>query len=96
MRGMSHVSNHESVWNRIYINTACSPPKLDQNRLHCVVPAPVGKARKLGWVHHAISGVDTREVDLVDELDSGWLVGVLITAVHLEGVDSVLVNTLPK
>jgi hypothetical protein len=78
------------------MNTACSPSKLDQNRLHCVVPAPVGKARKLGWVDHAISWVHTRKVDLVDELDSRWLVGVLIAAVHLERVDPVFVNTLPK
>jgi len=57
--------------------------KLNQDRLHCVIPAPVGKARKLGWIDHAIPWVDTREVDFVNELDSGWLVGVLITAVHL-------------
>lgn len=33
---------------------------------------------------------------MVDELDIGWLVGILVTTVHLEGVDSVLVNALRK
>ena len=44
--------------------------------------------------HDAILGVDTGDVDLTDELDGRWLVGVLVTAVHLEGVDSVFVDTL--
>ena len=74
----------------------CSPSELDQDRLHCVIPAPVGKARQFGRIYDTVSRVDTREVDLVDELDSRRFVGVLIAAVHLQGVDSVLVNALPK
>lgn len=70
------------------------PSKLNQNRLHRIITAPVGKARKLRWVDHAISWVDTREVDFVNELDGRRLVGILITAVHFQGVDSVLVNAL--
>lgn len=41
-----------------------------------------------------ISRVDTREIDFVDELYSRWLVGILIATMHLQGVDSVLVNAL--
>lgn len=44
--------------------------------------------------YHAVSCVYAGEVDLVDELDSGWLVGVLVAAVHFEGVDSVFVDAL--
>ena len=71
------------------------PSKLNQNRLHSVIPTPVGKTRKLGWVHYAISWVNARKVDFVDELDGWWLVRILIAAVHLQGVDSILMDTLP-
>jgi hypothetical protein len=59
------------------------PSKLNKDCLHSVIPTPVCKARKLGWINDAISRVNTRKVNFVDELDSRWLVGVLITAVHL-------------
>ena len=85
-----------SISEVVYLGESTIPSKLNQNRLHSIIPAPVGKARKLGRIDHAISWVDTRQVDLVDELDGRWLVGVLITAVHLQGIDSVLVNALPK
>lgn len=87
---------HISTKRHRRIEVVCSPSKLNQDRLHCVISAPVGKARQFGWIDDTISWVDTREIDLVDELDSGWFVWVLITAVHLQGVDSVLVNALSK
>lgn len=46
--------------------------------------------------YHTISRTNTREVDLVDELDRWWLVWVLITAVHLERVDPILVHALQR
>jgi len=42
----------------------------------------------------AISWVDTGQIDFADELDGRWLVGILVAAVHLQGVDSVLVDAL--
>lgn len=42
----------------------------------------------------SILWVDTWKIDFVDELNSWWLVRVVIAAVHLERVDSVLVDTL--
>lgn len=46
------------------------------------------------YTYHAILWVDTRQVDLVLELDGRWLVWVFVTAVHGQGVDSVLVDAL--
>jgi hypothetical protein len=48
------------------------------------------------YTDHAISWVNARQVDFANELDSGWLIGILVAAVHLEGVDSVLVDALRK
>lgn len=42
----------------------------------------------------AISWVDTGQIDFADELDGRWLVWILVAAVHLQGVDSVLVDAL--
>jgi hypothetical protein len=42
----------------------------------------------------SIPWINTREVDLADELYFWWLIGILITAVHLQGVNSILMNTL--
>lgn len=42
----------------------------------------------------SISGVDTWQIDLADELDGRRLVGIFVATVHLERVDAVLVNTL--
>lgn len=49
---------------------------------------------KSGCTHNTISWIDTRQVDLTDELDGGWLVWVLSSTVHFQRVDSVLVNAL--
>jgi hypothetical protein len=46
------------------------------------------------YAYHAILRVDTRQVDLVLELDGWWLIRIFVTAVHREGVDAVLVNAL--
>lgn len=42
----------------------------------------------------AVPWVDARQIYLRDKLDLRWLIWVLIAAVHLQGVDSVLVDTL--
>jgi len=78
----------------LMILTSHVSSELNQDSLHCHFSLPVPKARQLGWVNHAISWVDTRKVDLGDELDSGWFVGVLITAVHLERIDPILVDAV--
>jgi hypothetical protein len=53
--------------------------------------------RNIFWyTNHAISWVNARQVDFADELDGGWLIGILVAAVHLEGVDSILVDALKK
>ena len=50
--------------------------------------------RSCVYTYHAILRVDTRQVDLVLELDGRWLIWVFGTAVHGQGVDSVLVDAL--
>jgi len=42
----------------------------------------------------SISWIHTRKVNLANELYFWWLVGILVTAVHLQGVDSILMDTL--
>ena len=48
----------------------------------------------VGRAYLAVPWIDARQVDLGDELDLWWLIWVLIAAVHLQGVDSVLVDAL--
>lgn len=71
-------------------------PEFNENRLHGVFTLPVGEARQLGGIDDTVSLVDAWEVDHADELDRGWLVGVVLAAVHLYGVDSVLVHALQE
>jgi len=85
-KGQDHIS---------YAGESYIPSKLNQNRLHSIIATPVCEARKLGRIDYAVSWVDAGKVDFIDELDGGWLIGVLISAMHLEGVDSVLMNALP-
>lgn len=42
----------------------------------------------------SVPWVDTWKVDFIDKLNRWWFIGVLVAAVHLKGVDPVLVNTL--
>lgn len=53
-------------------------------------------SHSLACTDRSVSWVDTRQVDFGYELYQRWLVGILITAVHLEAVDSVFVDTLRK
>jgi len=46
------------------------------------------------YTYHTILWVDTRQVDLVLELDGWRLIRVFVTAMHREGVNSVLVDAL--
>jgi hypothetical protein len=62
--------------------------------LHISVAYPIPGLFERECTDHAISCTNTREVDLIDELDGRWLVRILVTAVHLERVDSVLVDAL--
>lgn len=42
----------------------------------------------------SVLSIDAWEVYLIDKLDGRWLVWIVIAAVHLKGVDSVLVDAL--
>lgn len=42
----------------------------------------------------SIPWIDARQVDFADKLDRRWLVRVVITAVHLQRINSVLVHAL--
>ena len=44
--------------------------------------------------NHAVSWINARQVDLRLELDSRRLVRILLTAVHLNAIDTILMNTL--
>lgn len=70
------------------------PPQLYQDSLHGVIALPLSQAREHLRVDDAVAGVDGGEVDLADELDGRGLVGVVVSAVHLDAVDAVLVNRL--
>lgn len=71
-------------------------PQLNKHRLHCHIAVPALEAGQLGWVDEAVAGVNTWEVDFGDELDGGWLVGVLVATVHFEGVDAVFVDRVRR
>lgn len=68
--------------------------KFDQDRLHSVISAPVREAGKFGWIDHAISWADAREIDLIDKLNSRWFIRVLVATVHFKGINSVLMDTM--
>lgn len=68
--------------------------QLDKHRLHGHIAVPALQAWQLGRVDGSVGLVDAWQVDLGDELDGGWLVGVLGAAVHLEGVNAVFVDRL--
>jgi len=70
--------------------------ELNQNCLHGIIPAPIGKARKLGRINHTVSRINTGKVDFADKLDGRRLVRILITAVHFEGVNSVYQRSQPS
>jgi hypothetical protein len=72
------------------------PSQFDEDSLHGVLSLPLGEAGQLARVDDTVVGVDTRKVDLADELDRRRLVGVFRTAVHLDTVDSVLVGGLKQ
>lgn len=71
-------------------------PQLNEYCLHCHITVPTLEAGQLCWVDEAVARVDAWEVDFGDELNGGRLVGVLITAVHFEGVDAVFVDGLKR
>lgn len=70
------------------------PSQFDEDSLHGVLSLPLGEAGQLARVDDTVVGVDTRKVDLADELDRRRLVGIFRTAVHLNAIDSVLVGGL--
>lgn len=43
---------------------------------------------------YPVSWANTWKVDLIDELDGGWLIGVLVATVHFQRVDTVLMDAL--
>lgn len=44
--------------------------------------------------YDTVSGRHTGKVDFGNELDGGWLFGILVAAVHLQGVNTVLMDAL--
>jgi len=68
--------------------------EFNQYSLHSHISSPVRKAGQFGRVDNTISWANARKVDFADELDSGWLVRILIAAVHLQGVNSILMDTM--
>lgn len=70
------------------------PSQFNKDCLHCVFPFPLGEAGKLIGVDYAVARVDTRQVNLANELNGGRLIGVFVAAVHLDTVDAVLVDRL--
>jgi len=76
------------------IRTQSIPPKLNQNRLHRIISLPVGQARELFGVDRAISLVNTRQVDLADELNGRGHIWILGAAMHFYRVDAILVYAL--
>jgi hypothetical protein len=42
----------------------------------------------------SIPGINTREVDFADELYFWWFIGIFVAAMHLQGVDSILMHAL--
>lgn len=77
-----------------YRRILCSPPKLNQNRLHRLISCPVGKTGQFGGVDNTIPWVDAGKVHFTYKLDRWWLIWILVTAVHLYRVNSVLMDTL--
>lgn len=70
--------------------------QLYEHSLHSVLTLPLGETGQLVGVDDAVVGVDTGQVDLADELDRRRLVRVLGTAVHLDTVDTVLVDGMRR
>ena len=70
------------------------PPQFDQYSLHGVIALPLGEARQHRRVDNSVACIDGGQVHLADELDSRGLVRVVRAAVHLDTVDTVLVNGL--
>lgn len=50
--------------------------------------------RICGDANLSIPRVDAGQIDFADELDGWGLVGILVAAVHFQGVDSVLMDAL--
>lgn len=73
-----------------------SPPQLNQNSLHRILPLPLKQTRQPRRIHLPTPLIDTREIDFRDKLDCGWDVGVLVSAVDVEAVDAVLVGALER
>ena len=43
---------------------------------------------------HTVSRIDTGQVNFVDELDGWRLIGIFISTVHLQRIDTIFVNAL--
>lgn len=70
------------------------PSQLNKDSLHGIFSFPLGKARKLIRVDDAVPRVNTRQVNLADELNGGRFIRVFVAAVHLDTVDAVLMDRL--
>ena len=72
------------------------PSYLHKDGLNTMVPAPMGKDRKLGGINFAVDLTDKREIDARDELDCRRRIWVVLAASDLEAVDAVLVDGLQQ
>jgi hypothetical protein len=68
---------------------------LHKDRLQAIVSIPIGQDCDLGWIDLAVHLTHERQVYAGQELDSGWPLRVGLPASDLEGVDAVLVYSLP-
>lgn len=69
-------------------------PQLDQYGLHRELSLPLSEARQLCGVDLAVRLVNAGYVDFRDESYFWRLVGIVITAVNLEGVYAILMDAL--
>jgi len=72
------------------------PPEFNQDSFHGVVSLPLGQTWKLRGINHAILRINTREIDLADELDDGWLIGIFVIAMHFKRIDSVFMYAMRR
>jgi len=69
-------------------------PQFYQNSFHGIVSLPISKTRQLTRINLSISRVDTRQIDLGNELEDRRLVRVVAITMDIHTVDSVLVDAL--
>lgn len=64
--GQSHVSRAESLVPRTKQSNEdiLSPPEFDKDNFHVVLSLPLGKTRKLAWIHLVINSANCSAITL--------------------------------